>query len=703
MKKILLSIIAVLGFSQVYSQYYCIPFKNEGQNPKDLNKDAENPYPSTPAGWTVLWNGDENSTPTYTSNQNIPFSFKFDGTDVTQYKVSNAGFVTFSTSSTSNLTAFGNSTLPNVNVPDNSVCLLGLKPKSRVEGGTTLKSAIMTKTFGTAPNRQHWIQFNIFGDPNIQAGWSFWSIVLEESTNIIYIVDMRTLCVTSAGQICGNNVKLSAGIQINNTKAIVVDGSPNLGSGNIVTNISTVADNSYYTFRPGIQPTGDLAGIKVTVADYLVLANAPFTISGTFMNQGSSVVNSFDFAYKINNGTPVAENVASTIAINAKASVNHPTKWTPTLEGTYKVAIWPTNVNGSNDGLAANDTVYKNVIVVPAMIERKTLNEIFTSSTCGPCAPGNKHTDENIFPNREGKFTVIKYQQDFPGSGDPYATTEAVNRRAFYSINSIPRMEVDGGWNSNATAYTLALFDQFQAEPAFIKIEAKHDLQFGNTIKVDVKITPLVDFNNSNLKMFIAINEKSTSQNIKSNGETEFSHVMKKMLPNENGLATGTLTKNVVKNMPRQSYKFNGSYRLPMDGQAANRINLATENSIEEMSDLEVVVFIQDVVTKKVYQSEYSVGTIGAIDNAEGLKQSFVIYPNPSNGNTTVKFKLENSHSLSITLYNSLGQEVKVLDSRMFDNGTNRVDFSTVGLTPGLYFVKINGEGFTTTQNFIVN
>lgn len=105
----------------------------------------------------------------------------------------------------------------------------------------------MTKTFGTAPNRQHWIWFNFFKDANISDGWTYWGVVLEETTNKIYIVDMKTLCVTS-GQLCNNNVKISAGIQVDGATATSVAGSPNLGALQITSNIFDASDNSYYEF-----------------------------------------------------------------------------------------------------------------------------------------------------------------------------------------------------------------------------------------------------------------------------------------------------------------------------------------------------------------------------------------------------------------------------------------------------------------------
>jgi hypothetical protein len=67
-----------------------------------------------------------------------------------------------------------------------SVCVWGLQMKAG--------DNIISKTFGTAPNRQHWIQFNSCSEANLQSGWTYWSIVLEETSNKIYIVDQRTFC-----------------------------------------------------------------------------------------------------------------------------------------------------------------------------------------------------------------------------------------------------------------------------------------------------------------------------------------------------------------------------------------------------------------------------------------------------------------------------------------------------------------------------
>ncbi|MBL0071768.1 MAG: hypothetical protein IPP34_08130 [Bacteroidetes bacterium] len=82
-------------------------------------------------------------------------------------------------------TIFTSQLLPSALIPDNSVCVWGLQ-------ATGANDNIVVKTFGTAPNRQYWIFFTSYSIPGNTAGWTYWSIVLEETSNKIYLVDQRT-------------------------------------------------------------------------------------------------------------------------------------------------------------------------------------------------------------------------------------------------------------------------------------------------------------------------------------------------------------------------------------------------------------------------------------------------------------------------------------------------------------------------------
>jgi thiol-disulfide isomerase/thioredoxin len=67
----------------------------------------------------------------------------------------------------------------------------------------------------------------------------------------------------------------------------------------------------------------------------------------------------------------------------------------------------------------------------------KPLFELFTSSTCGPCVEAHEVLDE-LFENNPNEYASIKYQMNWPGSGDPYYTEEGGVRRDYYNVNSIP-------------------------------------------------------------------------------------------------------------------------------------------------------------------------------------------------------------------------------------------------------------------------
>jgi hypothetical protein len=204
----------------------------------------------------------------------LPFAFNFNGNAQDSFSISSSGVLTFSAAAASTAApAYASVSLPSSTIPDNSVCILGLQ----TAGNNSNYANIVSKTFGTAPNRQYWLTFSAYNAITAGAtGFCFWSIVLEETSNKIYIVDQRY---------AGTAAKLSIGVQVNSTTATSVAGSPNLAS--IATTDATAIDNGYYTFIPGTQPASDLEGKSITVEEYLILNTAPFQIKGVLRNTGS--------------------------------------------------------------------------------------------------------------------------------------------------------------------------------------------------------------------------------------------------------------------------------------------------------------------------------------------------------------------------------------------------------------------------------
>ena len=281
--------------------------------------------------------------------------------------------------------------------------------------------------------------------------------------------------------------------------------------------------------------------------------------------------------------------------------------WNPT-PGFYTGqvrTIGEINGSGAADPTPSdNNTVIQDLVIYgSSVVNRKPLYEIYTSSTCPPCKPGNEVFHSIVDTSDPTSYVSVKFQQDFPGTGDPYCTDETVTRRsAMYAISSIPRMEIDGGWDQNASSFTSAIHNSQRALPSIVEISGTYSVdKTTKKVTTSVSVKPLINLAANDAKLYIAIVEKETYDNVKTNGETKFEQVVKKMIPNQNGFSLAAMTAGTTFKLDT-SYTFPGSYRLPTDGAAANRIKLATEHSVENFDNLYVVAWVQRT-NKTVLQS----------------------------------------------------------------------------------------------------
>ncbi len=652
MKKVLL-LVAFFTFSYLaHAQYYNLPAVNTGLNPGDINQeDTEFPFGAGMApGWTSII-GPNQATPVWSPVQTLPIPFDFNGAAVSNYQVSSTGVVTFS-SSPGAAPSTSNTALPSASIPDSSIVVWGIT-------GSGTNDAVVTKTFGLAPNRQHWIHFASYSYPG-QGGWTYWSIVLEETTNKIYFVDQRNNITT-------NLVNLTMGIQVNSTTAYQEAASPNVNP-NSTASSATRADNWYWEFIPGNPPAYDIKVDDISsVSNFELLASAPFTIGGQVTNLGDSTVTSLQMAYSIDGGAAVLDTFSG-LSVSKGGTYNYTfaQTWNPAISAAYDVRVWVNSINFQPDENNFNDTLDKMVTIFDTLVQRLPLHESFTSSTCGPCLPGNQNlaTIWNANPDRQ---IILKYQMSWPGSGDPYFTDEGNDRRNYYGINSVPRLEVDGQWDGNSNSYTAALRDAFWSVPSFMDVDIEYEVNC-QTIDANVTVTPYGDFA-AGLILHFAVIENITYNNVKSNGESVFDHVMKKMLPDANGTILPALSKGVPFSTTF-SYTFNGEYRLPNN--ATDPINHATEHSIEEFFDLQVVSFVQDNNTRIIEQSNYGVDLIKQdVATTELL--------------TSVDLPVGGSHNIRAVIQNWQDSVLNSLDfNYQIDNGpVETMSLSALGMQIG--------------------
>ncbi len=319
----------------------------------------------------------------------------------------------------------------------------------------------------------------------------------------------------------------------------------------------------------------DLNLTNATMNDFIGSGEAQFGI-GVF-NMGTTAVTSVEATYQVEGMEPVTEQFTVNIPSLSTSTLNFTTP-TTLAPGTYNVDYTINLVNGQDDDNADNNVLAKAVSVALGTAHRYPMIEHFSSSTCGPCVQPNTmmHTFCN---NNEGRYTYTKYQMNWPGNGDPYYTEEAGVRRNYYSVNAVPMAFLDGaGLNFNGVQNQ---FDQHAEWPAFFDIAGSFAVE-GNTISVKADIMPYVE---ANARVFISVNEKETHNNVGSNGETSFHHIFMKMLTSTEGENTDFVTGEI------QHFEYTQDLSL---------------TNVEEMSDLEVAVWVQNYDSKEIYNSRFA-------------------------------------------------------------------------------------------------
>ena len=245
----------------------------------------------------------------------------------------------------------------------------------------------------------------------------------------------------------------------------------------------------------------------------------------------------------------------------------------------YNTKIEILSVNGGEDGNTSNNIVEKEINVELGTTQRIPMIEHFSSSTCVPCVNIN-YAMHQLTESNPGKFCYTKYPTDIPSPGDPYYTAEVGIRKGFYGINSVPQVILNGT-NLGSSSISQYQLEESYNTNAYVNIKGAFNME-GNTINVTTDVMSYIDIENA--KVFISVNEKHTTGNASYNGETDFYHIMMKMLENANG--------NDITLKAGEYQRFEFSYDM-------------SQTNVEEMNDLEVAVWIQDINTKEVFNGSF--------------------------------------------------------------------------------------------------
>ena len=77
-------------------------------------------------------------------------------------------------------------------------------------------------------------------------------------------------------------------------------------------------------------------------------------------------------------------------------------------------------------------------------------------------------------------------------------------------------------------------------------------------------------------------------------------------------------------------------------------------------------------------------------------------YPNPFNPSTIISFTLPEDGFTRLTVFNSLGQEVKSLVNKNLEAGYHQFNFSGDNLTSGVYYYKLEAGKFVQINKMML-
>ncbi|MEO0584286.1 MAG: PKD domain-containing protein [Bacteroidota bacterium] len=316
---------------------YSFTYNAQQGNPGNINQEQD----YITAGWSTVLSGGMAANQ-WSSNFSLPFDFSFYGQSVTQAKVSANGLLTFATNS--NLIGGNNQLLPSSAIPPLTIAAYWENFTNNPP--VSASDAVMTKVFGTAPNRQFWIRWTSFEwGPS---SFVFVSIVLEEGTDKIYIVDQYSNPASA------NNVTATVGVQENTSQGVTASGI------NTTLKIAgaNAFDNSFYTFSPFPIPPQDLKIVDIQTPTEKTCGLGMENIVLRFTNIGQLPASNADFSFSIDGGTPISESFTGSITPGDTLTYTFNTPADFATPGIYELSAW---IKNPGDTIPGNDSVYQSV------------------------------------------------------------------------------------------------------------------------------------------------------------------------------------------------------------------------------------------------------------------------------------------------------------------------------------------------------
>ena len=381
-------------------------------------------------------------------------------------------------------------------------------------------------------------------------------------------------------------------------------------------------------------------------------------ITFTAKNTGSTDITTFTASFQIDDNKAVVETFETSLTSLKEKQFSFGKK-VDLLPGSHKLTVSILSVNGEED-ITSDNVLESEINIALGAVQRQPMIEHFSSSNCAACPMVNDGM-ALLTEKYHGKYTYVKYPFNTWPYDDPYKTEESRVKKLYYNdVNAIPTVFFEGDLYGN-TFISDKDFEAAYNVPAYIELKGAFNVnEADSTINISIDVLPLMNLYNK--RLFVSVNEKTTTKNVGGNGETSFHHIMMKMFPDAEG-TTLDLKASEIQHF-EFSYDMNDTY-------------------MEELNDLEVAVWIQDYDNFVIYNSNFMYEYTDHPYPAKNLQLTYnetdknivATWEAPEAG-TPIAYNvyvndalaLENSTELTYTINNASGMTV-VKAVAVYENG----------------------------------
>ena len=641
------------------------------------------------ANKTILLNQPNNQ---HLSKANaLPFAVKFYGLDYTHYKVSDNGYLTFDTISTTSYN-------PDSVLPTKSILAFAtdFKLQKLPVPNDGIATQIYAYTVGQAPNRSHIVAYygvslakDSFNGPISNSSIFAFALVFNENKpsqfDLIYTPYGNKNTIGKVGTVKDNNLSYLLGNAVltypyqfsyNNEDLIV------------------------YHFEYGVAPKYDLAFKSIHVAK-IYPQNAIVNFTGTFVNYGSEAIQKCSINYAINAADTVSYALSNLqLASNGEGKMNftHPVSWTSgTLGSLNQVNVWISQPNDSLDQVDSNNHYYQTVLrnANNTPFDRNILLEEATGAWCGYCPdahlivseakktygarviPVSYHFDDSM-SNNDALWFLSQYISSYPDA--------QIDRKTFLGSNStwLNAMAV----RINQPASVALSIEQKRFDPVSRTIQFRVKAQFEDYWYGNLRIGAIVteDHVRGNANPNIWSQNNFYSKDNPNGAAGGSSHPLYNEANYMNGYYHESVQKanpggvfGVDKTIPQlvapgQTYYYDFAYNLPPTLKVAYQNQYQTpycntycwpggNDGMHVPANINLIGFVSDLgedqfnspILNAVSEPLWRLSNINAFDQkAKGLS----VFPNPFATSCTIQLPEKSMAGGKLTVYSVLGQSM---------------------------------------------